>query len=355
MGDTCSIGGRRKRVTAMALVLAGMATAGVLARGRRVLFGTPRVVEGRAGVRADDGVQLRTESLGPEEAPVTVVFAHGFASDAREFRYQCRVLGRRARVVLFDQRGHGRSGWGSYRSATMERLGRDLGEVVAQQAGGGPILLVGHSMGGMAVMSLAGQCPGLFEHRVVGVGLLSTAAGQLTRTEMPDRLARAAVRTGSARVAAWSLWFLAPVIDWVAPFRRPWGRRWLVKKLFGDGRPSPAVLSAVQDTWVHTRQSVVSAFYPAMVSYNRTDSLAVLRRIPVLVLTGDHDQVIPWRRGEHLAEAIGHNARLVVVPGAGHMVTLTHPEAVNAALTELLDQVEPRTGQGFAGDAGTSS
>lgn len=345
MSGTSSIEDRIKHVITASPALMVLVAASVLIRGRRVLLPNRQAVENLAGVRAEDGIPLHTETHGLADASVTVVFAHGFASDAQEFRFQRQALERHARVVLFDQRGHGRSGWGSSRSATMDQLGRDLGKVIDQQASAGPILLVGHSMGGMAVLSLAGQRPGLFEQRVVGVGLLSTAAGHLTRMEMPDPLARVASRTGLAAVTAWSLWLLAPIIDRIAPFRRSWGRGWLLTKLFGEDRPSPEILSAVQKTWARTQQSVVSAFYPAMVAYNRSDSLGVLRRVPALVLAGDQDQVIPWRRGEHLARALGHSTRLVVVPGAGHMVNLTHPEIVNTALIALLDQAHPQSFQ----------
>lgn len=331
--------GPRDRTTAPWVLLSGAAVA-ALGGAVRFLLPVSRTAEGPAGVRTDDGVELWTETLGRADAPVTVVFAHGFASGAQEFRYQCQVLERRARVVVFDQRGHGRSGWGTYRSATIDRLGQDLGEVIDQQAGEGPLVLVGHSMGGMAVISLAGQRPELFGSRITGVALLCTAAGHLPKTEMPDPVAHVAVRAGLAQGAAWALWLFAPAIDRVAPFRRPWGRRWLLQQLFGDDRPSPEVFSAVQDTLARTQQSVVSAFYPAMVAYNRTGSLDVFRRIPTLVLTGDRDRTIPWQRGKFLAETIGDGTRFVSVPGAGHMVNLTHPQAVNDALAELLDRAE---------------
>lgn len=342
-------GARPGRTTTPWVHVSGGAAAVLLSGVLRCLFSASRAAEGPVGVRTDDGVGLWSEVLGQADAPVTVVFAHGFASGAQEFRSQCDAVGRRARVVIFDQRGHGRSGWATFRSATMERLGQDLGEVIDQQTGEGPVVLVGHSMGGMAVISLAGQRPELFGSRIIGVALLSTAAGHLTKMEMPEPMARVAVRAGLAQATAWSLWLFAPVIDRVAPFRRSWGRRWLLKQLFGDDRPSPETLSDVQETWVRTQQSVVSAFYPAMVAYNRTDSLDVLGRIPTLVLSGDRDRTIPWQRNQHLAETIGDSARFVRVPDAGHMVNLTHPRAVNDALAGLLDRAETGARPGSTG------
>ncbi|MGV8546978.1 alpha/beta fold hydrolase, partial [Pseudomonas aeruginosa] len=77
-------------------------------------------------VRTDDGVRLHIEADGPADAPVTVVFAHGFAARSTMFDPQWSALRGRDRLVRYDQRGHGASGWAGVRSATVDRLGRDL-------------------------------------------------------------------------------------------------------------------------------------------------------------------------------------------------------------------------------------
>ncbi|WP_049822799.1 alpha/beta fold hydrolase [Arthrobacter sp. H41] len=331
------IGDERPRTAALLLAAGTAATGAVLARRRRSHHLARRINGAGPGVRTDDGVVLHVETGGRDDAPVTVVFAHGFAARAQEFDAQRDALGEHARLVLFDQRGHGRSGWGDYRCATIEQLGRDLGHVIDTCAGNGPVLLVAHSMGGMAAIALAGQRPELFGPRIAGVALLSTAAGRLTRVGLPDSIAGTARSTGLADAAARALWFIAPAIESLAPFRRPSGRRWMLDRLFGDDAPSPEAAHVMQDMWINTPQSVISAFYPAMVNYNRTDALDVFRNIPTLVLTGNSDSTISCQRSERLAHAIGDTARLVVIPGAGHMVNLTHPDAVNEALLELLE------------------
>jgi pimeloyl-ACP methyl ester carboxylesterase len=79
-------------------------------------------------------------------------------------------------VVSWDQRGHGRSGYGPG-SASIERLGRDLRAVLDHIAPEGPVVLAGHSMGGMTIMALAAEHPELFGEYVVGVVLVATSAG----------------------------------------------------------------------------------------------------------------------------------------------------------------------------------
>ncbi|MEJ7702384.1 MAG: alpha/beta fold hydrolase [Geodermatophilaceae bacterium] len=83
------------------------------------------------------------------------------------------------RLLLYDQRGHGASGWGDPERATIDQIADDLARVIDERVPTGRIALVGHSMGGMAIMGLAERRPELFGPRVVGVALLSTSTGNL--------------------------------------------------------------------------------------------------------------------------------------------------------------------------------
>ena len=80
--------------------------------------------------------------------------------------------------MLWDQRGHGRSERGPIENATVEQLGRDLLWVLDGFTRGRS--MVGHSMGGMTVMSFGAQFPDIFEQRVAGFGLVATSAGHLS-------------------------------------------------------------------------------------------------------------------------------------------------------------------------------
>ena len=128
-------------------------------------------------VTTDDGVPLHVEVDGDADAPLTVVFSHGFTARLVEWELQRAALRDRARLVFWDQRGHGRSGWTKLTAATIDRTGRDLGQVLDATTPTGPVVLAGHSMGGMSILALARQRPELFGGRVVGVFLLATSAG----------------------------------------------------------------------------------------------------------------------------------------------------------------------------------
>jgi pimeloyl-ACP methyl ester carboxylesterase len=113
------------------------------------------------GVTPNPGVPRAVRECGPPDAPLTVVFAHGFCLRMGAFHFQrdrlSRQWGAQVRMVFYDQRGHGLSGDASPDTFTVPQLGQDLESVLAVLAPKGPVVLVGHSMGGMTVLSHAGS------------------------------------------------------------------------------------------------------------------------------------------------------------------------------------------------------
>ena len=114
-------------------------------------------------VYADDGVPLHVEIEGDDNAPLTIVFVHGFTLSMDCWHFQRRDLDDVGRLVFYDQRSHGASGRSARKHATIDQLGRDLGTVLAAVAPRGPVVLVGHSMGGMTLLALADQHPEINE------------------------------------------------------------------------------------------------------------------------------------------------------------------------------------------------
>ncbi len=122
---------------------------------------------------------LHVEINGPDAAPVTIVFSHGYTLNQDCWHFQRRDLAEH-RLVFWDQRDHGRSGRAQSVTATIDQLGADLKAVIdAAAPGPGPVVLVGHSMGGMTIMALAEQHPDMFGTKVAGAVLISTAASGL--------------------------------------------------------------------------------------------------------------------------------------------------------------------------------
>ena len=303
-------------------------------------------------VTTDDGVGLHVEFDGPAggggagggpDAPLTVVFCHGFTARLAEWELQRKALRERYRLVLWDQRGHGRSAATPLPDATIDRTGLDLAQVLDAVVPTGPVVLVGHSMGGMTIMALARQRPELFGSRVVGAVLLTTAAGGLVETGILGRLVRIGRWLGLLPIYLHGLQLFAPLIErfrWRGSIVGRWFTRRLVFGTRADA--DPASVRVVQQLLEETSFPVTAAFYATFLDHEEYEALPVLGRIPVTVVAGTHDRLTPAAHGRRLARDIGDSAELIVVPGAGHSVNFTRPDVVDRALLDLLGLVEDR-------------
>jgi pimeloyl-ACP methyl ester carboxylesterase len=295
---------------------------------------------GSRTVTTDDGVPLHVEVDGDPDAPVTVLFSHGFTARLVEWDLQRAALRDRARLVLWDQRGHGRSGWTKLTRATIDRTGRDLGEVLDATTPSGPVVLAGHSMGGMSILALARQRPDLFGDRVVGVFLLATSAGGLVETGV---LGWSIKLIRKLKLLSLYLRFLQLIAPLLERFRRRGtrlGRRVTRRLLFGADDADLDKVRLVQDLLEETPYPVAMAYYATFLDHDESAALEVVRRVPSTVVAATHDRLTPAAHGRDMAARIGDTAELVVVPGAGHSVNLTRTDVVDAALLRLLDRVE---------------
>ncbi|MFJ5936354.1 alpha/beta fold hydrolase [Streptomyces sp. NPDC003444] len=291
----------------------------------------------------DDGASARLRRLFGRRrpAPVTVVFSHGYCLNQDSWHFQRAALRGLVRTVHWDQRSHGRSGRGVAQAGpdavpvSIEQLGRDLKAVVDVAAPEGPLVLVGHSMGGMTVMAFAEQYPELTRDRVVGVAFVGTSAGKLNEvTYGLPVMGVNAVR----RILPGVLRTLGAQAELVERGRRATADLFagLVKKYsFASKDVDPAVARFAERMIESTPIDVVAAFYPAFAEHDKSASLPALRDLPVLALAGDRDLVTPGSHTEAIA-ALLPDAELVIVPDGGHLVMLEHPEAVTDRLADLL-------------------
>jgi pimeloyl-ACP methyl ester carboxylesterase len=301
-------------------------------------FGTMR---GRPrSVVADDGVTLHVEEVGQPDAPLTVIFTHGFSLEMASWHYQWRDLSGRdapGRLVFWDLRGHGRSGPSTPQHSTIEWLGRDLRRIIEATAPDGPIVLVGHSLGGMTIMALADAYPELFGTRIRGIALLSTSAGKVAETllRLPAPLAK--TFRAVAPHAATALGQQATVIEH--------GRRvgsdvsfLFTRRIAFGSDVGPALVEFVERMLAATPFEVIAQFLPTFVEHDKLDALSTLHGIETLVVVGDRDRITPADHSRLIAEQLPH-AELVVVPSAGHMVMLERPSLVNLHLRTLCNRV----------------
>ncbi|MGH8775580.1 MAG: alpha/beta fold hydrolase [Jiangellaceae bacterium] len=332
------------------------ATLGVAAAGAAVGFAAERYAVGRSlrrddpyadepfgslrgspvPVKTDDGVALHVE-VDEADGPVTVVFTHGYALNLDSWHFQRRDLRGKARLVFWDQRSHGRSGPAPEGSVSLERIGADLGAVVDEVAPDGPVVLVGHSMGGMTILALAASRSELFGERVAGVALIATSARDLGGVSLglPGPLGRVAQRVAPGIVAT-----LARRPELIERGRRAGSdlgyvltRRYSFVK---GGSPALVEFTALMNA--ATPIDVVAEFLPLFSGHDMLAALPVLAEMPALVVGAVGDLLTPVEHSRELAEALP-SATYVEVPDAGHMVILERHEVVTAHLGELLDQV----------------
>jgi len=277
----------------------------------------------RGGDRGDDG-----------QAEVTVVFSHGFCLNLDAWHYQRQSLRGRYRLVLWDQRGHGRSGVGPVGSCTVDQCGRDLGRVLDAAAATGPIVLVGHSMGGMTQMALAADRPQLVDERVVGVAFIATSAGGLADVHwgLRDMLGGVAHRIGPVTLAG-----LARTPRLIDRTRRiASDLEQALVKYYSYSSPVPASLVRFSAAMIAaTPIEVVADFMPTFDLHDKRAALATLDGIEALVLSGENDLLTPPEHSDEIVRRLPVAER-VVVPDAGHLVMLERPDEVNLHLEELL-------------------
>lgn len=278
-------------------------------------------------------------------APVTVVFSHGYCLSQDSWHFQRAALRGLVRTVHWDQRSHGRSGRGAAQAGpegvpvTIDQLGRDLKAVIDEAAPEGPLVLVGHSMGGMTMMALACHYPDFVRERVVGAAFVGTSCGKLG--EVSYGLPVAGVNV-VRRVLPGVLRALGSQAELVERGRRATADLFagLIKRYsFSSKDVDPAVARFAERMIESTPIDVVAEFYPAFAEHDKAQALAIFQGLPVLVLAGDTDLVTPSAHSEAIADLLREPpppAELVIVPDAGHLVMLEHPEAVTDRLADLL-------------------
>ncbi|MBU9763836.1 alpha/beta hydrolase [Mycobacterium sp. TNTM28] len=290
-------------------------------------------------VTTADGVPLAVREVGPNDAPLTVVFAHGFCLRMGAFHFQRTRLaeqwGPQVRMVFYDQRGHGQSGAAPPETYTVEQLGRDLEAVLAVTVPRGPVVLVGHSMGGMTVLSHARQFPHRYPKQVVGAALISSAAEGVARSPLGEILRNPALEAVQfvARYAPGALHRTRGAArSAIGPILRA--------ASFGDEAVSPSVAAFSQRMMHGTPITTLVEFLHALEVHDEAAALPVLATVPTLIACGDRDLLTPMEYSKAMAAQLPRS-ELVIVGGAGHLVQLEEPAVIDDALVRLVQRATP--------------
>jgi pimeloyl-ACP methyl ester carboxylesterase len=292
-------------------------------------------IRGRpAKVTSHDGTRLYVEELG--QGPC-LVFAHGFSLTQDAWHYQRRDLPERYRCVFYDQRGHGRSGRPRRHDFSLQALAGDL-KAVLDWTGEERVVVVAHSMGGIASLQFAEQFPEELGGRVAGLVLVGSTYVDT-------------VRGMTAAVSAWgSAWAQRTLITGAFRFmgqdparaqqlrRRGSDLGYLGTRLFGFGsNPSPSQVAFIDQTLAGTDVEVWAKVFPSLVDFDLSESLEAVS-VPALVAVGDKDRLTPPAAASYMADKIP-GSRLLILEDAGHCAFLEEHEVLDAEIAAFADEV----------------
>jgi len=271
------------------------------------------------------GARLHAQEFLPagslDPALPTVVLAHGWTLTHASWRpvIDELLVHRAVRVVAYDQRGHGASTMGRPESATVRLLGDDLKQVIDAVAPTGPLVLAGHSMGGMTVMAYAGGHHADFVSRVRGVVLVGTAASVAGRKPIPLESFVMGVASRAPRIAP-RLLVPTPVQG---------------RLMFGRDADPAAVREAVGMIKA-TKMPTIGQFFHAIEAHDEIASLAHFVDVPTHILVGSQDRLTPVKWARMLQDSIP-GSRLTVLPDKGHMLTYEATATVADTVIDLVD------------------
>ena len=297
------------------------------------LLATPTALSSTSTVIADDGTRLNVVSYGPEDAAGDVIVAiHGWTCNTSYWNPQINRFASQRRVIAYDQRGHGGSELGATRP-TIETLGLDLNAVLdAMVPAGRKAVLIGHSMGGMTIMSWAAQYPHKVDERISAVVLASTAADALIANQLllPVDLPRYSKPFAPT--------MLRMLISAPLPVpRTAYGPRFTQYLTLGPAA-RPSHVAFVDEMVMSCPPRVRGLWGAAMTKLDVGAGLAALT-VPTTVVVGADDRLTPPSHANRIAEVLRNNgnlADLVVYDGVGHMSTIETAGEFNELLEKVL-------------------
>lgn len=266
---------------------------------------------------------------GNPDADVTVVFVHGFTLAAAAWHMQVEHLGDRARCILVDYRGHGLSK--SQEDLDITGAADDLYRVLEDAGVTGPCIFAGHSLGGMVVLNVLRRyerarelCAYLLLVSSAIDAFATEGVTQILELPVVERVREfAEVSPKQARTLRRAISkFMAPTLK-VTVFHTP---------------TPPEIIRFHADLIADTPLETMVGYLDDLKNHEECEAAAAIAAIPGLVMVGDEDTVTPIAQAERLVE-LWPQAGLQIIPGAGHMIPIEQPWAVNNALEYALDEL----------------
>jgi non-heme chloroperoxidase len=266
-----------------------------------------------ATITTKDGTQIYYKDWGKGQP---IVFSHGWPLSGDDWDGQMLYFGRQGyRVIAHDRRGHGRSDQ-TWDGNDMDTYADDLAQLF-QKLDLKNAIMVGHSTGGGEVACYLGRHGAA---RVAKAVLISAVPPLMLKTEKnPTGLPIEVFDGLRAALAANRAQFYR---DITLPF-------------YGYNRPGAKISEGIREHWwLQGMLGGVKAHYDCIKAFSETDFTEDLKKIeiPVLVMHGDDDQIVPIVAAGPLSAKLLKNSTLKVYPGFPHGMPATNADQINADL-----------------------
>lgn len=287
-------------------------------------------------VEGPSGSQLYVEQRGAGEG-ATLVLTHGWGLDSTIWDYASRGLGRSHPLVVWDLPGLGRSRLNAA-EVSLAGFAASLRRVVESADIDEKVVLVGHSIGGMAIQTLARDHPDFVRDRVAGIVLINTTYLNPLRTMILSPLLLALQKPVLEPVFHIMRW-LQPLV-WLGAWQGYLSGSAHIANRFGFGKyvtrsqlEHTTLLATRNPPGVQARGNL------AMFHWDATDALAGLG-VPLLVLGGDRDIITKVEASRTIAQSGAGGFE--VVEGVNHMGFLERADLYHLAIENFVAGLEPR-------------
>ncbi len=283
-------------------------------------------------VKGPDGSDLQAEIHGQEGRP-TLLMTHGWDLDATAWYYEKKNLSERFRLVLWDLPGLGQSSQPADGRYSLERMAQNLRAVLDRTGDGRPVVLVGHSIGGMTILTFCRLFPELLGREVAGIVLVNTTYTQPLNTVTAGALLRAIQKPILEPLLHLTIWLfpLVWLMNWQS-YLSGSSHKTTSSTSF-SGHESRGQLDFAAYFTAKMSPAVLAKGILAMLRWDETATLPRIN-VPTLIITSDADRITLPEASRTMASTIPQ-AQLIQVSPAGHPGFLERSERYDAAIAEF--------------------
>ena len=286
-------------------------------------------------IKGSFGEEIHIEQLGSQSSR-PVIMTHGWNLDSTVWYYQKKTLLEEARLIMWDLPGLGRSSQPADRHYSLDRFADNLKTIIDDTAER-PVVLIGHSIGGMITLTCCSRYPDTIYQNVAAIVLVDTTPSMPLKTIIAAPLLRILKYPLIIPLLHLSI-ALSPLVwlmNWMSYFN---GSAHLATWATAFSRKvSRGQLDFATRFTVKMNPAVVAKGNLAMLSWDVTASLPGIQ-VPVLILSGESDRITLPSASRKMLHGIP-DSKLVSIPFAGHAGFLEQSKRYDEAISRFISQL----------------